>query len=451
MTSTLQKLSGWGNYPFEPSHVSRPESRESLRDIVTEGDQNSYISRGLGRAYGDSALNRNGGVIDQTRLNHFLSFDSSTGTLECEGGVSLAKVIDDLLPQGWFLWTTPGTKFVTIGGAIASDVHGKNHHCHGSFSNSVVDFKLLTASGETFSCSRTENDRLFWATIGGMGLTGIVTSARIQLAKTESAYVNVDYRRTRNLSDTFDCFEGTNAQYPYSIAWIDSLATKETLGRAVVMLANDASVEDLPGHLQQTALRRPDKPVRSVPYFLPSWTLNYCSIKAFNAAYYARHRNRRALIDYDSFFYPLDGLKNWNRIYGRRGFVQYQALFPSATSRHGMRDLLEEISRSKSASFLAVLKSTGQASEGMLSFLYAGHTLALDFPYRGKRTEQLLARLDEIVLQHGGRLYLAKDSMMSAATFAAMYPRLDEFLEIKRWIDPGNRFRSSQSIRLGIP
>lgn len=450
MNSTLQSLSGWGNCPCEPNQVSRPETGESLRNVVTMGERESYISRGLGRSYGDSALNQRGGVIDQTGLSQFLSFDPATGVLRCEGGVSLQSVIEYVLPHGWFLPTTPGTKFVTIGGAIASDVHGKNHHVHGSFSNSVVEFELLTASGALLDCSRIENERLFWATIGGMGLTGIITRAHIQLAKTETAYVNVDYRRTRSLDETLDCFESTNTQYQYSVAWVDSLAAQASLGRAVVMLANHTPSDELPRELQPRALALPEKSARSIPCFLPSRTLNRTSVKAFNAAYYARHRNRSSLVDFDSYFYPLDGVRNWNRIYGRRGFVQYQALFPSAYSRRGMHELLEEISQSKDASFLAVLKSTGPATEGMLSFLHSGHTLALDFPYRGSRTAQLLAKLDKIVLRHRGRLYLAKDSMMSASTFEKMYQRLDEFRDIKRWIDPGNRFRSSQSIRLGI-
>jgi len=450
MQSAAQVLSGWGNLPVQNCHLARPETLDMLGRTIVAGDMDNYISRGLGRSYGDAALNKGRGVILQTRLNRFLSFDDRRGVIQCEGGVSLAEIVKYMLPRGWMLPTTPGTKHVTVGGAIASDVHGKNHHRDGSFGNYVQSLELMVASGEVLHCSPTENDRLFWATVGGMGLTGAIVSARVQLKRTESAFVKVTYQRTANLAETLDAFAATDKDFKYSVAWVDCLAANRSLGRSVVMLANDAKRDELGPSERQRPLELPASRTRSVPVNLPSFALNRWSVKAFNWLYYTRHKSCQRLVDHNSFFYPLDGVRHWNRAYGRRGFVQYQALFPSNTSRQALAELLYKISASKQASFLAVLKSCGPASKGMLSFLYPGHTLALDFPYRGERTRQLVQELDDVVIRHGGRLYLAKDAMMSAETFRKMYPRLAEFQTIKADIDPHSRFVSSQAIRLGI-
>ena len=336
------------------------------------------IARGLGRAYGDSSLNRDSGVLLQTRRNCFLSFDARAGIVECEGGVSLAEIIWHLQPRGWFLPTTPGTKFVTVGGAIAADVHGKNHHVDGSFGQHVVDLRLLLADGRVVTCGPTQQSALFWATVGGMGLTGVIVSARVRLIPVETAYYNVTYRRTHDLDETLDSFAATDRNFRYSVAWIDCLASGRRLGRSVIMSANHALVGDLPRRLATQPLIVPERSVRSVPFFFPSFALNSLSVRAFNALYYAANPSRQTIVDYDTFFYPLDRVLHWNRIYGRRGFVQYQVLFPPETSRRGLVELLEQISRSRRASFLAVLKSSGPASPSPLSYLYPGHTLALD-------------------------------------------------------------------------
>lgn len=449
-------LSGWGNFPVATCRVTRPETWGDLADVVTAGPEIDYIPRGLGRAYGDSALNADRGVIDHTRLNRFLAFDERTGVLECEAGVSFAEIIEHFLPRGWFLPTTPGTKFVTVGGAIAADVHGKNHHVDGSFGNFVVDLKLLLANGDVLDCSPSRNADVFWATVGGMGLTGVIVSARFRLNRVESAWYDVTYHRTANLDETLDCFAETDADYRYSVAWIDCLARGRSLGRSVAMLANDARATDLPANLVApalvagTKLQIPRRRQKSIPFNFPGWVLNPLSVKAFNELYYATHRDGRRFVDYDSFFYPLDGVQHWNRIYGRRGFVQYQALFPRESSRAGLVELLERIVASRKGSFLAVLKSTGAANSGLLSFPKPGHTLALDFPHTGEDLITLLRECDDIVLRHGGRLYLAKDALTTPHTFAAMYPRLPEFREIKRRLDPHNRFVSSQARRLAI-
>jgi len=449
MVYASELLSGWGNCPVERCDVARPESAVELRRLVMSDDGRSCISRGLGRAYGDSSLNLAGRVIDQTRLNRFTAFDPETGILTCEAGASLAEIMEVFLPRGWFVRTTPGTKFVTVGGAVASDVHGKNHHRDGSFGESVRSFRLLTARGETLDCSRTENADAFRATLGGMGLTGCITEATVQLERKSTAYCSVNYRRTADIEETLRYFEDTDAASQYSVAWIDCVAQGKSLGRSVVMTAHDAAPSDLPAALAANPLRLPIRRKRSVPRFVPSAVLNYQTVRIFNALYYARHVDGRKIVDYDSFFYPLDGLQHWNRIYGRRGFVQYQAFFPRETSRRGIVALLDLISAAKNASFLAVLKSCGRAGEGVLSFLSPGHTLALDFRYV-PGIGPFLQSLDACVLRHGGRLYLAKDSQMSAETFAAMYPRLPEFRELKGRVDPERRFVSSQARRLRI-
>jgi FAD/FMN-containing dehydrogenase len=449
MNHVEHRLEGWGNYPVEPGWVCRPHRLDALRQLLVGGDQPDYISRGLGRSYGDSSLNGDRGVIMQTGRNCFLDVDAQSGVLECEAGLSFAEIIEHLLPRGWFLPTTPGTRFVTVGGAIAADIHGKNHHRNGSFGGAVLDLELMVASGEVIRCSPTENSDVFWATVGGMGLTGVILSARIQLTPVETSYVRVDYQRTRNLDETLERFSQTDADYQYSVAWIDSLSRGRSLGRSVIMLGNNASRSQLSPRQRQSPLEASPPRSRSVPFYLPKIALNPWSVQAFNSLYYEVHRDGSRLVDYYKFFYPLDSLLQWNRIYGRRGVVQYQALFPRETSRRGLKELMDKIASSRLPSFLAVLKSSGSAGQGILSYMYPGHTLALDFPVTAG-LRPFLKELDELLLQHGGRLYLAKDATMSAETFAAMYPRLNEFKQIKSRIDPENRFVSSQARRLGI-
>jgi decaprenylphospho-beta-D-ribofuranose 2-oxidase len=448
--TTETELSGWGNYPVERCRVDHPQSFARLRSIVESGKEVSYIPRGLGRSLGDAALNQNQGVIVQTGLNRFLAFDQTTGVLECEAGVSLAEILQHLLPRGWYVATTPGTKFVTIGGAIAADVHGKNHHVDGSFGNAVLSFQLLTAACDEITCSRDQNPDVFWATIGGMGLTGIIVRARVQLRRVPSSFIAVDYRRTKNLDETLECFEATNRQYRYSVAWIDCLSRGGSMGRSVVMLGNDALADDVRRRLGVEPYHVSLRGRKAIPFDFPSYALNSWFVKAFNTLYYTAHPDRQKLVDYDTYFYPLDHIHNWNRLYGRSGYLQFQAMLPLENSRRGMIALLERLTRSRRASFLAVLKSCGPGNAGMLSYLYPGHTLALDIPNRGIESRRLLGELDKVLLEHGGRLYLAKDAVTSPETFAAMYPRLHEFRAIKARIDPNCRFLSSQARRLRI-
>ena len=450
-------LSGWGNHPVRECEVARPERWADVRNLILNADRSvrepgpgaTLIARGLGRSYGDPALNP-GGVILATRLNRMLAFDPATGTLECEAGVTFAEIIDVFLPRGFFPPVTPGTKFVTIGGAIASDVHGKNHHRDGSFGSFVEELTLLIASGDCLTCSPARNSDVFWATVGGMGLTGIIRSARFRLRPVDSAYISVQTNRTADLDAALDAFEAEDERFPYSVAWIDCLAVGRSLGRTVLIRGEHAGPGELKGAERDHPLKAPRPGVnKNVPFFSPAFLLNHGTIGAFSEIYYHYNHEGRRIVPFDPFFYPLDSIRNWNRLYGRRGFVQYQAFFPRGAGRRGLIELLQRVSASGRASFLAVLKRCGKANEGLLSYLAPGHTLALDLPW-GDDIPALLASLDEILLRHGGRLYLAKDACMSGSAFAAMYPRLDEFREIKARLDPNSIFASCQARRLGI-
>jgi decaprenylphospho-beta-D-ribofuranose 2-oxidase len=441
-------LSGWGRHPVEAATLSQPDTASDVESRVRTETHSRLIARGLGRAYGDSALCRDGTVVGTERLDRFIAFDAATGILEAEAGVSFAEIIRTFLPRGWFLPTTPGTKFVTLGGAIASDVHGKNHHRVGSFGSFVESIDLVVGDGTTIRCSRREHAELFYATLGGMGLTGFILRARFRLVPVETSRVTVAYRKARDLDSALGIFAEGDQACEHSVAWIDCMAGGGSLGRSVVMQGSPTPRSELPAATDPLALprRRP----RSVPLTPPISLLSPWSVRAFNAAFYNLHAETTKVVDLDTFFYPLDAILHWNRLYGPKGFVQYQAFFPRATSRDGLVRLLQCVVASGAASFLAVLKSCGESDGGLLSYLEPGHTLALDIPYRPVETDELCRRLDAILLDHGGRLYLAKDALTSAAAFHQMYPRLQQFQDVKRRYDPGNRFVSSQAIRLGI-
>lgn len=449
--SRLMQLSGWGNVPRHGADVYRPEKASDVRPIVADAPVKTLIARGLGRSYGDAALNDGGGIILDTRLGRLISFDPASGVLECEAGVSLEDLLSTFVRRGFFPPVTPGTKYITIGGAIAADVHGKNHHRDGSIAEFLDSFDLLIASGEVLHCSRQENAEAFWATVGGMGLTGIILQARLRLRKIESAYIAVDYQQARNLDSALAAFSDGDSQYQYSVAWIDCLSRGAALGRSVLIRGNHATADQLPRKLTHTRVAPPARPKKSVQFHFPGFALSPLSVRLFNNHFYTSHRDaRRQYVNYDEFFYPLDSVLHWNRIYGKRGFFQYQAVFPPADNSRCLRELLEKLSGSGRASFLAVLKTMGKGSGGLLSFPMEGQTLALDLPNKGNATVPFLQELDKIVLKHGGRVYLAKDACMTPESFRAMYPNLARFNEARAKLDPGNRFSSSQSRRLGI-
>lgn len=406
----------------------------------------SMLGRGLGRAYGDAALNLDSGVVLTERVGRFLDFDATSGILHAEAGVSFADILGTFVPRGFFLPVTPGTKFVTLGGAIACDVHGKNHHLDGCLSEFVDSLELLTASGEILECSRTQNADIFWATVAGMGLTGLILSAKLRLLPIETAYINGSYTRTSNLDETLAGFS-EDAEVKYSVAWIDCLASGANLGRSVLIRGEHAGTHELPPNTDPLVYaNRNGKPM---PMEFPDMALNALSVKAFNALYYASHPTSHKVLPFGPFFWPLDAISGWNKIYGPRGFIQYQCVLPFETSRAGLIQLLEKISGAGRASFLAVLKVAGAENPSLLGFMKPGHTLALDLPAAPGIVE-FARELDAMVLEHGGRCYLAKDATLEPATLRQMYPKLAEFEAIKQRIDPQNRFQSSLSRRLQI-
>ncbi len=436
------KVTNWGNYPVIDATVHSPSTVDDVKQIVSVGDE--LIARGLGRCYGDSSLNTT--IVSMVRMNHLLSFDETNGTITCEAGVSLAELLEIFVPRGWFLPVTPGTKFVTVGGAIASDVHGKNHHVAGSFSRHLLSLDLLLADGSVLRCSRTEHADLFWSTCGGMGLTGIILQATFSLQKIETAYIRQRVVKAKNIDAAFDAFE-ENARWTYSVAWIDCLARGEHLGRSALVLGEHATKDEV-GYRYRDPLSIDRRPMIPVPLFFPDFALNSLTVKLFNEIRFRTYISGDSIVDYEPFFYPLDIAAHWNRIYGRRGFTQYQFVLPKDRSRVGLKKILSTISSSGEGSFLAVLKLFG-VQEGIVSFPEEGYTLALDFPITPK-TLALFPVLDEMVTEFGGKIYLSKDVRMKKETFAKGYVQADRFKQIKKKYDPRSIFQSLQSKRIGL-
>jgi len=439
------KLSGWGRFPVHDAAVFSPAGEAALRERIRSGQA---IARGNGRAYGDSAVSREN-TLDMRHFNRVLAFDDSAGRLVAEAGVLLSDVIAKYLASGWFPSVTPGTKFVTLGGMIAADVHGKNHHKVGSFGQFVDWIEVMGPDGEVRHCSRDDNQDLFDWTIGGMGLTGVILRAAFRLQKVETGWIKQTLIPVADLAAAMDAFE-QHQDATYSVAWIDCLATGPALGRSLVTLGEHARRTDLPPNRQRAPFDIPTKRKLTVPFDAPGFVLNRITARLFNAVYY-RNVARKAgctLVDWDSYFYPLDAILNWNRIYGRKGFAQYQCVLPLSTSAAGLEALLRRISRAGQGSFLAVLKRFG-AQESLFSFPMEGYTLALDFPVT-KTWLALMDELDRIVIDHGGRLYLAKDSRMSAATLRRTDARAEAFAEMR--IDSAARptFMSQQAERLKL-
>lgn len=443
---------GWGRYPKAPCGLYRPDSLRELGDIPADCKQRgwSVIPRGLGRSYGDAALNGGFGAALMTHLDRMIEFNASTGRLRCEAGLSLLQIIRRLMPLGWFPMVTPGTQFCTVGGAIAADVHGKNHHVDGSFGDHLYQFTLMLPSSEMVCCSREQNSDLFWATIGGMGLTGVIVDAEFQLRAVQTSRIVESRVRTRDLEETLFTFQERDSMYPYSVAWMDCLSTGRGFGRGVLLFGDHAVCTDLPKESQSAPLKAvPKKPI-SVPCDTPGFLLNRVSLMAFNDFYYSGHPTRPSLLaGAEIFFHPLDQILNWNRLYGKSGFVQWQCIVPFKDGSKQIQQILEKVQHSGQLPFLCILKRMGKSSGGLLSFPMEGYTLAMDFPVR-KGLLPLLDALDELVLQAGGRLYLAKDARASASTIAAMYPQLNLFKTLKMSVDPDVLIQSNMSRRLEL-
>ena len=437
------KLSGWGRFPCQPCRITRPRSEDELKARVAEGN---LIARGNGRAYGDSALS-NLNTVDMRSFNRMLKFDPATGQLVAEAGVLLQDVIAAFLPQGWFPSVTPGTKFVTIGGMIAADVHGKNHHKDGSFGAFVDWIDVLGPEGEIRRCSRDEEADLFAWTLGGMGLTGIILRAAFRLRRVETGWIRQRTIPTVDLAATMGAFEDHH-DATYSVAWIDCLSAGAALGRSVVTIGEHASLDELPDDRRGSPFVTPLRRRLAVPLDAPAFLLSRWNVRAFNALYYRGGQKRvgDSLTDWDSYFYPLDAVLGWNRIYGSRGFAQFQCALPLATSREGLSQMLKKISAAGLGSFLAVLKRLGPQAGG-LSFPMEGYTLALDFP-ANPATLALMTELDRIAVAHQGRFYLAKDSRMTPTTLRRSDPRVETFQDMRRAAKMPQTFSSSQSERL---
>ncbi len=428
-------MNSWGLYPKIKNQSFVFQTKDELKNKLSENK--SYIPFGNGRSYGDSALNNN--LICTKPHNRFLDFDEKKGKLHLESGVLLSEILEICVPKGWFLSVTPGTKLITVGGAIASDVHGKNHHIEGCFSSCVDEFNLMLPDGKIKTV--TKNDELFYATCGGMGLTGIILDAKISLKKINSKNINQTTIKTKNLKETFDAFEKYQ-DMPYSVAWIDCLAKGKNLGKCLLMLGDFADDGDL-DYRKKMKL--------NVPFTFPAFTLNSLSVKAFNWLYYkkAPKGTSQQKVDIDSFFYPLDAIDNWNRIYGKNGFTQYQFILPKAASFEGLKEILEAIAKSGKGSFLAVLKLYGKANKNYLSFPIEGYSLALDFKIE-KGLFELLDNLDQIVIKYGGRIYLTKDVRVSKENLEKGYEHIDKFRALRKAYKMDKKFQSLQSKRVGI-
>jgi FAD/FMN-containing dehydrogenase len=425
-----QLYQSWGRFPHAEHRIKTIRWRHENLPIEPE---TTLLAYGLGRSYGDVCLNDGGILLHTRQLDKFIDFNPENGLLRCEAGVSLAEILHYFVPRGWFLPTTPGTKFVTVGGAIANDVHGKNHHRAGTFGRHITQFELLTSDQQRRICSPSQNAELYAATIGGLGLTGLITWAEFKLRRIQHWAIQQQLVKFRNLEEFFQISAESDVSYEYTMAWVDCTAKGNSLGRGLFFRGNHVE----PDHLEQLKnFKLPDsKRTKTMPFDMPAFVLNPLAVKAFNFAYY--HKQRRKIVnnfvDYDQFFYPLDAILEWNRLYGQAGFLQYQFVVPY-DNHESIQQILHIIAKSGLSSFLAVLKTFGNIeSPGMLSFPRRGVTLALDFPIRGEQTFLLLEQLDTKVKQAGGVVYACKDARLSPHYFQAYYPQWKEFM---RYIDP---------------
>lgn len=435
------ELSGWGRVLRATSPAARPERVADLERALADTGNDSLLAYGAGRSYGDAALNSTGRSIIMRRLDRFLDFDPASGRLVAEAGATFADVVAAFLPRGFMAPVAPGTGFATLGGGVANDVHGKNHHQAGSLGQHVEWLDLRLPSGELRRVEPQRDVGLFKATIGGVGLTGIVERLCLRLKAVPSNAVQVRTRRIRNLGEFLEAFAEERDRAEYVVGWIDALARGPDLGRGVLEAASP-SADGVP---------RMQRKARRVPMDVPGFALNPLSVRAFNSVYYARvpSQGREHRQSYERFLFPLDAVRDWNRIYGKRGFHQFQCVVPFEAGRSALVAMLELTSRSGQGSFLAVLKALGPAGTGYLSFPQPGYTLALDFP-NARKTTELIGRLQQIACDHGGRVYLAKDSSLRPETLRLMYPELAKFQEVLAEIDPHGRLQSDLARRLRL-
>ncbi|HYO37315.1 MAG TPA: FAD-binding oxidoreductase [Geodermatophilus sp.] len=448
--SRVEQLTGWGRTAPTRATVTTVRTADDVAAVVAGTGPRGVLARGLARSYGDAAQNAGGAVLDLTGLDRVLAADLVAGTLDVEAGASLDRLMQLFVPLGWFVPVTAGTRYVTVGGAIAADIHGKNHHRVGSFGAHVAWLDLLTADGQVRRVAPDADPDLFWATVGGMGLTGVIVRARVRMKAIETSRVVVDTDRTPDLDALLELLTTTDHHYDYSVAWIDCVAKGRRMGRSVLTRGRFARRDELPQRAQADPLRYRGDVRLSMPPVIPGGLLNTLTVSAFNELWYrtSPKRRRDQLQTIPTFVHPLDGVGEWNRVYGPGGFVQYQFLVPFG-QEDALRTALERIAGSGAASFLAVLKRFGEGDPGFLSFPAPGWTLALDIPV-GRHLARLLDDLDELVAGAGGRIYLAKDARVRPEVFAGMYPELDRFCAVRTRVDPDGVFTSDLARRLHL-
>lgn len=433
------RISGWGHHPVVDARLVRSEDLES----VTE---HACLTRGLGRSYGDASLPAHPEqlVAVTTLADRLLSFDSQSGTLRAEAGTTLRQINQLFLPRGWFTPVSPGTQDVTLGGMVAADIHGKNHHRAGCFGQHVTQLRLRVADRRVVECSPEQEPDLFFATIGGMGLTGHILEVECSLERIPSPWIWCESVRAPDLDSLLDELLTAARSWPYTVAWVDCLTRGTATGRGIVIKGRWATAEEAP-------LRPPRPPRRlSVPCMAPSILLSRPAVRLFNAFYYGKHgrKTRRRLVNPHAFFYPLDAIGRWNRLYGRQGFTQHQCVLPHADDHGPARRLLERVTEQPVGAYLGVMKDFGDEGRGTLSFPRRGISLALDIPVRPGRTEAVIDRLNEQVIAEGGRIYLAKDALTRGDQFRRMEPRLEPWQRVRKQWDPDGRLRSALSVRV---
>jgi decaprenylphospho-beta-D-ribofuranose 2-oxidase len=439
------KLSGWGRTAWSDTHLLSVDYDELAIGLT---DREPMIAHGLGRSYGDCAVIAGGRTINS---DTWLGMSMENDVLTAGSGVTLESIMKHWLPHGWFVPVTPGTRFVTVGGAIASDIHGKNHHKDGTFGSHVMQLDLLVANGDVLTISPKVEPEIFWATVGGMGLTGVIISAKIRMIQVETSRMRTVTSRFANVHDLMSAMIVSDRDNKYSVAWIDMLAKGKNLGRAVLSNGDHALISDLSRRDRKTPLDYVPKQRIHSPKWFPNGLLNNLTVRLFNELWFRKspRQSKSAIQTVSKFFHPLDGIEGWNRMYGSAGFIQYQFVVPDSAA-HLIPEIIEMFVRAKCPVFLSVLKRFGDQNSGLLSFPLKGWTLAVDVSASFHGLSELLDEMDSHVVESGGRIYLSKDSRMNPYYLGTMYPRLNEFLAVKNRIDPDHLFTSNLSLRLGL-